>query len=361
MTVVLLPALAAVVPSLLLLWFFSSRDRFPEPPLAIWTTFGLGVLTIIPAVLLETVLEGAVAGELFGSARAAYMSFVVAALVEESLKLSVLLLYSFRSRHFDEPMDGIVYGAASGLGFATLENLLYVLSPDGGLGVGALRAFLSVPGHALWGAILGFHAASGKLEGRSLAGCTRGLLAAVVLHGLYDFPVMMAGSGRDIGAASALALLLLLLGVSAAAWFWVMRMCHTLRSEQIAGLRPRCAGATPVAPAASQEEAGADGPGRRGHRGAAVDRLAGSLLVVVGGLLVAWALVTAAAVLSTRGDDGVDGIWGVVGWLIVGGIPAAAGVPALTAGLRRLRRASASCRETTPTAETVHAREGGSG
>ena len=74
---------------------------------------------------------------------------------EETFKYLVLTRYSARHRAFDEPMDGIVYGAVASLGFAALENLLYVGSGD--LGTAVARAATAVPGHAFTGAIMGYY------------------------------------------------------------------------------------------------------------------------------------------------------------------------------------------------------------
>jgi RsiW-degrading membrane proteinase PrsW (M82 family) len=73
------------------------------------------------------------------------------------------------------------------LGFATLENILYVAK--GGLAVAVLRAFSSVPGHACMGAIMGSYVARGRFSGKRNHPIWIGLLAAFLLHGLYDFPL----------------------------------------------------------------------------------------------------------------------------------------------------------------------------
>jgi RsiW-degrading membrane proteinase PrsW (M82 family) len=339
-----LTAFSAVVPALLLLWFFSSRDRFPEPPRAIWATFALGVLTIIPAALIELILDGRGEG-LSGFVRAAYGAFVVAALVEELFKLSVLQAYSFRSKHFNESMDGVVYGAASGLGFATLENILYVFSPDGGLLVGALRAFLSVPGHALWGAVLGFYAGAGRLCGRPFSGSLKGLAVAVALHGLYDLPVMLINDpSGSIDASLGILLVLVMLGVSTVGWVWVIRLCRRLRKQQAdSALAPaRAADALEPVSGASIPEAAVripagDRPRPCAHPAAI--RFAGILLVTIGALLLSWAVIVFAALAVTPGKASDL----ILGGTIVGGIPAAIGAFTLVSGrrkLKRLRRAS---------------------
>ena len=330
----MLTGCAAVLPALLLLWFFSGRDRFPEPPRVIWTTFGLGVLTIIPAVLLETVLQSWGRG-LTGLVGALFGAFFVAALVEEIFKLSVLQVYSFRNRQFNEPMDGVVYGAASGLGFAVLENLLYVMAPGGGLAVGTMRAVLSVPGHALWGAVLGFYAGTGRLCGRPLRGSLKGLAAAVALHGTFDTPVMLiSDAGGTMPAGLGILLVIVVLAVSAAGWVWVLRLCRALRRQQAveASQEPLpCPGPREVA----EQPVGAAATIPNSCHHASLVRLAGVLLSAVGALLLAWAALVAASLAFAPGG----GSQLVLGGLIVGGIPALAGALILAGGIRKLRQA----------------------
>lgn len=123
----LLLTVAAVLPAVLLVWYFQARDMFPEPPGVLWLTFAYGCLSVIPAVILGVTLEQTFQATHALSA-AAFEAFVIAALCEEACKLAVLLGYSFRHSAFDEPMDGIVYGATASLGFAVLHNIDYTSS-----------------------------------------------------------------------------------------------------------------------------------------------------------------------------------------------------------------------------------------
>jgi len=88
-------------------------------------------------------------------------------LIEESAKFAALYVGIYRHAQFDEIIDGILYAVAASLGFATLENIAYVL--EGGTVVGVLRAALSVPGHAFFGAVMGFYVGLAKFSSRPLA------------------------------------------------------------------------------------------------------------------------------------------------------------------------------------------------
>src|SRR5258706_14411394 len=117
---------AALVPSFLLLGYFRARDLYPEPAKVLWTTFALGVLIVIPVLLLDWPLAQIVKQFHGAIPNGLADALFTAALPEELLKFAVVVLFCARHKEFDEPMDGIVYGAVAALGFATFENIAYV-------------------------------------------------------------------------------------------------------------------------------------------------------------------------------------------------------------------------------------------
>ncbi|MCK7467851.1 MAG: PrsW family glutamic-type intramembrane protease [Desulfosudis oleivorans] len=140
-------AVSAIAPSLLIVWYFHKRDVYPEPPRVLWATFGLGVLTVFPVVAVEMVIQTAVNLAPGAVLRGALDAFCVAAFTEESFKLLVLLGFVWRRREFNEPMDGIVYGVVASLGFATLENVLYVFQSGVGVAIDARAHGRAFPRH----------------------------------------------------------------------------------------------------------------------------------------------------------------------------------------------------------------------
>jgi len=180
----------SVVPSLLLLWYFVKSDRFPEPMGVVVPTFGLGILITVPVIALAYLTQPAFQAITNLYQFALVQAFVSAAIPEELLKLAVLVWFCKRHSAFDEPMDGVVYGATVALGFATLENLLY--AAQGGLDAVLVRAVTAVPGHAALGVIMGTFVALAHFVPRRRAGyMTLAALIPVLLHGLYDLPLMM--------------------------------------------------------------------------------------------------------------------------------------------------------------------------
>ena len=233
---------AAVIPSLVLMFWFHRRDANPEPQGVLWRTLGLGVLTIVPVLVVVSIYRGALDDGLDFWRQGALIAFWGAAVPEEFFKYLVVVLYAARNREFDEPMDGVVYGVAASLGFATLENILYVT--QGGWGVAVLRAFTSVPGHALFGAVMGLHVGRARFAPRRAPlHLTLALLWPILLHGLYDLPLLAAQAAAETGRGAefpGLALLLTPLTLLLAT-LYVLRTTRRLREDQLR-LRPAPAG-----------------------------------------------------------------------------------------------------------------------
>jgi RsiW-degrading membrane proteinase PrsW (M82 family) len=235
---------SAISPPLFLLWFFHSRDRNAEPARAVWITFLLGVLTPIPVVVFAIpamLAAGVVSDPLVSGALTA---FLVAAVPEEFFKFLVLWFYAARHHAFDEPIDGMVYGAVASLGFATAENVLYVL--QGGLGVALLRALTAVPMHAGLGAIMGYHVGQALFDlPRRREHLIKALAYPILLHALYDFPLLsllaMAQHGwldAPTPATILLGLGLVTLAIAALAieLAWTLVVVTRLRRDQHAAI-----------------------------------------------------------------------------------------------------------------------------
>ncbi len=136
---------------------------------------------MIPAVMLELVLTVEVSDIL----SLGYNSYIGIALPEEIMKFIAVFYGAYRVREFDEPIDGVVYSVSSSLGFATLENIFYVL--EGGFVVGIVRGIFSVPGHAIYGAIMGFYMGRAKFSLERNPLLVKSLFYPILLHGTYDF------------------------------------------------------------------------------------------------------------------------------------------------------------------------------
>jgi RsiW-degrading membrane proteinase PrsW (M82 family) len=117
------------------------------------------------------------------------VSFLIIAPIEELAKYVAVKRWVYKSMEFDEVMDGIVYTVAVSLGFATVENIFYVVTQ--GVEIGIARAFLAVPGHAFFGALMGFYIGLAKFDKeKEIQLLTKGVVFAIIAHGLYDFLIL---------------------------------------------------------------------------------------------------------------------------------------------------------------------------
>jgi protease PrsW len=174
----------AVAPGIAICLFIFYKDIYnTEPKLNLVVSFILGSATIIPAFYVESFFATTIGPS---ASRLAIYAYCVVALIEELGKFIVLRYYAFPRKSFDEPLDGIVYGVMISMGFATVENIGYVMQH--GIGVAFLRMFLSVPAHATFGVIMGYHVGKAKFAGKNQPLCLfLGLFWAIVFHGTFDY------------------------------------------------------------------------------------------------------------------------------------------------------------------------------
>jgi RsiW-degrading membrane proteinase PrsW (M82 family) len=190
-------ALSGVIPALLAMWLVDRLDaKRPEPPRLRRLVAFFGMASVIPALILELVLQAFTSSSIGSGLTyegASFNSFLVAAGIEEACKIMVIYWVVWRRPEFDERMDGIIYACRAGLGFALVENVMYLLSEEtvsGQLTVWVLRALLAVPGHALWTGMIGYCAARRRFDRMGL-GLLGGYLLAVSFHGLYDLSLFV--------------------------------------------------------------------------------------------------------------------------------------------------------------------------
>ena len=180
--------LITIVPSILILLYFFLSDKFKEPKGSIALVFFLGICICLPAGYINSFMENNFK-DIF-SERLLF-SFLGPAWCEELLKFIILYFIVLKRNEFNERMDGIVYGVAVSLGFATLENYEYVfilaekweIEP---YTMAILRSYSAVPMHGLLGCVMGFYFGmySFTANKKYLILC---LLIPFVIHGLYNF------------------------------------------------------------------------------------------------------------------------------------------------------------------------------
>jgi RsiW-degrading membrane proteinase PrsW (M82 family) len=185
----------AITPALAIIFGIYLSDRYDREPLKyLMLTFILGALSVIPTIIVEEILLKA---NIFtGVLGAFYTSFIVAGLTEEYFKRLVVLEVPYKTKYFNEKLDGIVYGVFSAMGFATVENIVYVVYRyTNNRYIGLYRGIFSVPAHGVFGITMGYYLSLAKFDTdkkRAKRNLMRSLYMPLILHGIFDF-ILMAG------------------------------------------------------------------------------------------------------------------------------------------------------------------------
>lgn len=183
----------AVTPVLIFLFAIYLTDRSDrEPTKLLVLTFIFGALSVIPSILVEELL---IRFNVFsGVLQAAYNAFIVAALTEEFFKRLVVLKLPFRTSYFNEKLDGIVYCVFASLGFAMVENIIYVVfTYTNNPFIGLYRGVFSVPAHGVFGITMGYYLSLSRFDTdkkRKAANLRKSFTVPLLLHGVFDFILM---------------------------------------------------------------------------------------------------------------------------------------------------------------------------
>lgn len=183
--------LTALLPIAILVYYIYHKDKkSPEPTGQLAKAFLWGILSVplsfcisIPLGLIG--VYSVEATSILGSISTAFLG---AAIPEEIAKFIMLWLLLRKNPYFDEKMDGIVYAVCVSLGFAALENIMYLFSnAESYLSVGIARAIFAVPGHFCFGILMGYYYSLAKFypktpkKNKALI-----LVGPIIVHGLYD-------------------------------------------------------------------------------------------------------------------------------------------------------------------------------
>ncbi len=192
-------------------WLFISYrwDRYrPDPKSLVIRTFLLGIIAIVPVLIVETILmipllianldlfsagfsNPLEAFTRLSTGEMAYVAFIIAGFTEELFKFLVVRTTIYRSPYFDDAADGLVYASAAALGFASIENVFYLL--QFGWETILLRGPISTLAHVLFAILWGYPLALKKTGRRHATGWLwMGLIGSMAAHGLFNFVVFNA-------------------------------------------------------------------------------------------------------------------------------------------------------------------------
>lgn len=173
------------------LFFIYIRDKYEKEP---WRMLFLGLLFGLYTAAVVYAAGSWMEVTFPHEESPLYTAFISSAGVEEVIKFLFLFLLIWCNRNFNEPLDGIVYGVFVALGFAWVENIIYVTHPVlGGYETAGSRALLSVPGHGLFGVLMGYYMGLAKFSGRKRE-LVRALGMPYLAHGLYNYFLLEKGT-----------------------------------------------------------------------------------------------------------------------------------------------------------------------
>ncbi|MCR4751735.1 MAG: PrsW family intramembrane metalloprotease [Eubacterium sp.] len=194
--------LLAILPAALLMHYVYRQDKIEkEPPALLRKLILMGVLAAFLSMLLESIGERLLSLAPIDPDSPLYMiltAFLVVAVVEEGAKYFLMHRCVWKHPAFDYRFDAIIYAVFTSLGFAAMENVMYVLGF--GLSVVLARALLSIPAHMSFSVVFGvFYGRARKYANRGQMAQSRmsiftGFLLAVFFHGFYDSCAMIGST-----------------------------------------------------------------------------------------------------------------------------------------------------------------------
>ncbi len=189
--------ISSIFPVVIFLYMIYQKDHEKEPFSLLFKCLMGGCLSVVLSLAISIPL-GTLGGVFQGNFMSSFhQSFLEAAIPEEIAKFVVLYFIVWKSKELNHSYDGIVYSVFVSLGFALIENILYVF--EGGLTVAIMRAILAVPGHGLFGVMMGYYFSLARFhkEGKRSEFLIKSLAIPILFHGAYDFLLFYMGASSE--------------------------------------------------------------------------------------------------------------------------------------------------------------------
>lgn len=171
------------------------KDRYEkEPVIKLFKYFLMGILVSIITIFIESYLSKF--NNLSGIESNIYTAFFVVALTEEGVKSIILIPTLLREKDFNEKLDGIIYSIILSLGFATVENIIYLMKEriDLSFGLGITRGLISIPSHIMFAITMGYYISKYKFtkdNDKKNKYLFYAVIIPVLFHGVFDFILMI--------------------------------------------------------------------------------------------------------------------------------------------------------------------------
>jgi RsiW-degrading membrane proteinase PrsW (M82 family) len=201
-----------VLPALLWLWFWLKEDSdHPEPRRLVLTAFIAGAISILPVLYVETQIYNFVNGET--------IRYVIWSAIEEIFKFIFLYIFVLRSKFVDEPIDFGLYLVTGALGFAAVENALFMWPSllDGSHALTVLAGNLRFIGatllHVAASGIIGIcmGLAFYKPKSKRILYTALGLILAIALHATFNLSIIMGEGNNSLSATTGVWFMIILL------------------------------------------------------------------------------------------------------------------------------------------------------
>ncbi len=189
--------ISSIFPVVIFLYMIYQKDHEKEPFSLLFKCLMGGCLSVVLSLAISIPL-GTLGGVFQGNFMSSFhQSFLEAAIPEEIAKFVVLYFIVWKSKELNHSYDGIVYSVFVSLGFALIENILYVF--EGGLTVAIMRAILAVPGHGLFGVMMGYYFSLARFHegGKRSEFLIKSLAIPILFHGAYDFLLFYMGASSE--------------------------------------------------------------------------------------------------------------------------------------------------------------------
>jgi RsiW-degrading membrane proteinase PrsW (M82 family) len=222
---IILAILGGALPAMLWLWFWLREEdaEHREPRLLILLSVLIGAVAVVLAISMEAFSADFIKNHTY--------QVIVWASIEEILKFLAVAVVVFGSGHIDEPIDYPMYFIATALGFAALENVLFLLRPLSvestvvGLLTGNLRFLGSTLLHAIAsgmiGSAMGLAFYNSKFS--KFLYITGGIICAIALHSVFNF-FIMKGSGENF--------------IQVFGFLWIVAIINILIFEKLKRMTP---------------------------------------------------------------------------------------------------------------------------
>lgn len=185
MNILFLLALALAPGAAIGLYIYLKDKHEREPIGLLVQSFFFGVISTLITLLISWPINHFIPIDPHSISQQAVHAFLLVAIIEEFSKFIFVYWILYPNKNFNEPYDGIVYSVVVSLGFAGLENILYI--SNGGVETAILRMFTAVPAHATFGVLMGYFLGKAKFEHRKSHYAIYALGVATLFHGAYDY------------------------------------------------------------------------------------------------------------------------------------------------------------------------------